>query len=294
MMAEREMAHRLFAKEFNDSCFQISPGADMSGESELHSPNFLVTKAGAKVNRLFIAGVVTEVEDIGNQKGGEKELWRARISDPTGTFAVYSGNYQPEASVFLSTIEVPSYVTIVGKVRSYEPGEGSVFVSIRPEEISHANEDIRNRWVVETAKLTLDRLDIFEDVLSSDMKEAEIVEFLSKKGVPSYMREGICLALDYYHTDLSYLKDLKSDIRNALLAIEKGFSSKSGFQSDAEDLILHLLEEMNEGKGMEYSLLVREAKSKNVSSEAVDSAVRSLLSKGHIYEPKVGFLRLVL
>lgn len=293
-MAEREMAHRLFAREFNDSRFQISPGADISVEQEIHSPNFLVTKAGAKVNRLFIAGVVTEVEDIGNQKGGEKELWRARISDPTGTFTVYSGNYQPETSIFLSTVEVPSYVTIVGKVRSYEPGDGSVFVSIRPEEINHASEDIRNRWVVETAKLTLERLDVFEDVLSSDMNETEIIEFLSKRDVPSYLKEGICLAMDYYHTDLTYLKELKEDVRYALVTIEKGLSSKGGFQSDAEGLILHLLEEMNEGKGVEYSTLLAEANSKDMPAQAVDSAVRSLLSRGHIYEPKAGFLRLVL
>ncbi|TGC09652.1 DNA-binding protein [Methanolobus halotolerans] len=293
-MAEREMAHRLFAREFNDARFQVSPGDDRSSEHDLHSPNFLVTKAGAKVNRLFIAGVVTEVEDIGNQKGVEKELWKARISDPTGTFTVYSGSYQPEASVFLSTVEVPSYVTIVGKVRSYEPGDGSVFVSIRPEEINHANEDIRNRWVVETARLTLDRLDVFEDILSSDMKETEIVEFLSGGDVSSNIREGICLALDYYHTDLAYLKDLKENVRNALVTIEKGFSSRTGSQSDAEDLILHILEGMNEGKGLEYSVLVREANSKDMPVDAVDSAVRSLLSRGHIYEPKVGFLRLVL
>lgn len=293
-MAEREMAHRLFAREFNDSCFQISPGADMSGEQDLHSPNFLVTKAGAKANRLFIAGVVTEVEDIGNQKGSEKELWRARISDPTGTFTVYSGNYQPEASVFLSTVEVPSYVAIVGKVRSYEPGDGSVFVSIRPEEINHANEDIRNRWVVETAKLTLERLDLFESVLSSGMSETEAVEFLSKKDVPSYLKEGICLAMDYYHTDLAYLKGLKENVRDALVTIEKGFFSKGGSQSDAEDLILHLLEEMNEGKGVEYSTLLKEANSNDIPGEAVDSVVRSLLSMGHIYEPRAGFLRLVL
>ncbi|MDW7730914.1 MAG: DNA-binding protein [Methanolobus sp.] len=293
-MAEREMAHRLFAREFNDSRFQISPGAEVSVEQDLHSPNFLVTKAGAKVNRLFIAGVVTEVEDIGSQKGGEKELWKARISDPTGTFTVYSGNYQPEASVFLSTIEVPSYVTLVGKVRSYEPGDGSVFVSIRPEEINHASEDIRNRWVVETARLTLDRLDVFEDVLSSGMNETEIVGFLSKGDVPSYLKEGICLALDYYHTDLAYLKELKEDVRNALVSIGKGLSSKEGFQSDAEVVVLQLLEEMNEGRGVEYSTMVMEANSKDISAEAVDSAVRSLLSRGHIYEPKVGFLRLVL
>ncbi|MBN2110467.1 MAG: DNA-binding protein [Methanosarcinaceae archaeon] len=292
-MAEREMAHRLFAGEFNDSSFQVGQGADIPAEQELHSPNFLVTRAGAKVNRLFIAGVVTEVEDIGNQKGAEKELWKARISDPTGTFTLYSGNYQPEASVFLSTLEVPSYVTVVGKVRSYEPGDGSVFVSIRPEEINHADEGIRNRWVVETARLTLDRLDVFEAVLSSGMKDTGLIEFLSRMDIPSYLKEGICLALDHYHTDLTYLNELKGNIRNALETIGKGSSSKPGFQSDVDGLILYLLEEMNDGRGVEYPVLVKEACSRDMPAEAVETAVRSLLSRGHVYEPKVSFLRLV-
>lgn len=292
-MADREMAYRVFASEFNDSRFQISSATDAPIQADLHAPNFLVTTAGAKVNRLFITGVITEVEDIGSQKGGEKELWRARVSDPTGTFTIYSGNYQPEASVFLSSVEVPSFVTIVGKVRSYEPGDGSVFVSLRPEEINHADESIRNRWMVDTAELTLDRLDIFDEALSSGLSGKDLLDHLSQKSVPSHIAEGICMAIDYYHTDRDYIHGLKIQVRDALLSIESSLSASPGGLADIEQSVMVMLQEMNQGKGVEYAVLVREAGEKGIPAELVEKAVRSLLSDGSLYEPRVGFFRAI-
>jgi RPA family protein len=293
IMAEREMAHRMFAREFNDSVFQISSGSDASGQTDLHAPNFLVTRLGAKVNRLFIAGVITEVEDMGSHKGGEKELWRARLSDPTGTFTVYSGSYQPEASVFLSTVEIPSYVTIVGKVRSYEPGDGSVFVSLRPEEINNTDENTRDRWIIDTAELTLDRLDVFEEALLSGLGGTELFDHLALKDVLSHAAEGIRIALDYYHTDNAYLEAMRKQIKDALLSIENDLPAVSGDRLDIEQFLMNLLQERNAGKGMEYAVLLEEAGSKNIPVELIDRAVRSLLSDGNIYEPRAGFFRAV-
>jgi len=59
-----------------------------------------------KCNRLFIVGVVTEVENIGK----DNTLWRGRVADPTGVFTVYAGQYQPESAIFLSELNIPAYV----------------------------------------------------------------------------------------------------------------------------------------------------------------------------------------
>jgi hypothetical protein len=82
---EREIAWRIFACEFNRSNLHISEGDE-------RAPNYIITPTGVKCNRLFIVGVVTEVENIGK----ENSLWRARVADPTGVFTVYAGQYQPE------------------------------------------------------------------------------------------------------------------------------------------------------------------------------------------------------
>ncbi|MCD5409697.1 MAG: hypothetical protein LRZ87_02895, partial [Methanocellales archaeon] len=122
MFAERELAWRIFAEEFNQADLQYSEGDD-------RVPNYVITPTGAKCNRLFVVGVVTEAEDMGD------DLWRARVTDPTGSFLVYAGQYQPGAVTFLSELQVPSIVAVVGKARIYEQ-EGTIYASIRPEEIN--------------------------------------------------------------------------------------------------------------------------------------------------------------
>lgn len=286
-MVEREVAQRVFAKEFNDSTFSIDSKAEPSGQPEAHAPNFLVTPAGAKVNRLFVVGVVTEVDNIGT----ENDLWRARVVDPTGAFVVYAGQYQPEAAIFLSTIEVPSFVSVVGKARVYEPEDGSVFVSIRPEEINIVDAAVRDRWIVDTAELTLDRIDAFSMALSTGLRGKEVYEYLQNENVPSHMAEGICLALENYQTDSKYLDLLKTAVRDGVMSIDLGAATPS--MKDSEEFIIDLMKEMDSGKGVDYGELIEVAGSRGMAEEDVDVAVRSLLSKGQCYEPRIGIIRLI-
>lgn len=288
-MVEREISYRLFAKEFNDSTFNIHTRSEELNQSEGRAPNFLVTPAGLRVNRLFVVGVVTEIDNIGN----ENDLWRARVVDPTGAFIVYAGQYQPEAAVFLSTLEVPSYVSVVGKARTYEPEDGSVFVSIRPEEINVVDAGIRDRWIVDTAELTLERINTFSDALSSGLKGSKLHDYLTREGVPASLAEGIVLALDYYHTDEVYLHGLKRSLRDSLKSIDLSGSGVSVVEGDNEEFILGLMKEMDVGKGVDYGELIAIARSRGMPENAVDAVVRSLLSNGQCYEPKVGILKIV-
>ena len=151
MAVQREVAHRVFAAEFNSSRVEVK-GTDEK------APSYLISPLGAKMNRVFLCGVLTEVEN----RAQDGEMWRARISDPTGVFTVYAGQYQPEASAVLSGLNPPQYVAVVGKCRTYEPEPGSVFVSVRPESITVVDEEIRNNWVFEAAKQTRDRIAAFK------------------------------------------------------------------------------------------------------------------------------------
>ena len=49
------------------------------------APSYVVTPLGAKVNRLFVIGVLTDIENV-SENG---ELLRAHVSDPTGVFTLY-------------------------------------------------------------------------------------------------------------------------------------------------------------------------------------------------------------
>ncbi|WP_435184791.1 RPA family protein [Halobellus sp. EA9] len=149
----REVARRVFADEFNDAAFTFKESDDD------RAPVYLLLPTGAKANRVFFVGTLTEKDDVGE----DNEYWRGRIVDPTGTFFVYAGQYQPEAASTLRDLEPPAYVAVVGKPRTYETDDGSVNVSVRPESIQIVDAATRDRWVVETAERTLDRIDAFDE-----------------------------------------------------------------------------------------------------------------------------------
>ena len=152
----RKVARRVFAGEFNDAGYTFKESDDE------RAPIYLLLPTGARANRVFVVGTLTEKEDIGE----DSEYWRGRVVDPTGTFFVYAGQYQPDAAAMLRDLEPPAYVAIVGKPRTYEPEdseEGDVLVSLRPESITVVDADTRDRWVVETAERTLDRVEAFDD-----------------------------------------------------------------------------------------------------------------------------------
>lgn len=289
-MVEREVAYRMFAREFNDSRFHLYSSSSAS-DLDIYSPNFLISPTGIKVNRVFIVGVVTEVDRLSEQKGSERELWRARISDPTGAFTIYAGSYQPEASVFLSTIQVPSYVMVLGKVRSYEPGDGSVFVSLRPEEINYVDESIRDRWIVDTAEMTLDRLVEFEKFFSADTGEGKLMDQILTSGVPESSAAGMCLSLDYYHKDAEYYDSLKEDVRKSLCSIRK--SNEDAKEIDYEAEVQSIAEELDDGNGFEYIAFINRAMSGDIPEKLADSTLKILLSKGHLYEPRAGVFKVI-
>jgi RPA family protein len=145
----REVAHRVFAAELKESNLQVKEGQDQ------FSPQYLITPTGAKVNRVFIVGTLTEKEDVGT----DSEFWRGRIVDPTGTFFVTAGKYQPEAAQVLARTTPPEFVAVIGKPSTYTTNEGNVLTSIRAESIQVVDAATRNRWVVDAAMHTSRRLE---------------------------------------------------------------------------------------------------------------------------------------
>ncbi len=145
----REVAHRIFAAELRDSNLQAKEGQDQ------YSPSYLLTPTGAKINRIFVVGTLTEKEDVGT----EVPFWRGRIVDPTGAFFVSAGQYQPEAAQVLAKTAPPEFIAVVGKPSTYTTNEGNVLTSIRAESLQIVDAANRDRWVVDAARHTLLRLE---------------------------------------------------------------------------------------------------------------------------------------
>ncbi|PAU84008.1 hypothetical protein CK500_06120 [Halorubrum salipaludis] len=194
----REVAHRLFAAEFDDASLSYSES------DEERAPNYVVSPTGARVNRLFVAGVLTEVERVND------ETRRGRVVDPSGAFVTYAGQYQPEAQTFLERAEPPAFVALTGKARTFEPEDSDrVFTSVRPESLNAVDADTRDRWVVSAAEATLDRLAVFAKALDSDLRGEELRAALESGGAPASLAAGIPKAIAHYDTSTAYVEALR-------------------------------------------------------------------------------------
>lgn len=307
----RETAHRAFAQEFNASRHEIK------GQGE-KDPSFLVTPLGAKVNRIHVVGVCTDIEPVGESG----ETWRARISDPTGVFTVYAGQYQPEAAQALSQIQPPQFVAVTGKARTYEPEPGSMFVSIRPEAISVVDEATRDQWILDTARRTRDRLKAVNAV-RADPKVTP--EALQGHGLSKAVAEGALLAQQNYGlTDVTrYQVMLRQALEHMLPGgavpvhrIEKRDVSApmnpatadgpaptwtppvvpakeeaDAAQEALDAKVLAAVGKLEGAKGARWDDVLTEAAVGGLTAEQVEESLNRLMDKGLVYEPTLGILK---
>ena len=308
----REVSWRVFAEEYASSTMEHS------GEGE-KPVSYVVTPLGARVNRMLVVGVVTEVEEVGEEG---RPRYRARMEDPTGTFYLSAGEYQPEAAVSLSKISPPAFAAVVGKSRAYSPEEGVTYLSIRPERIREVTGEARDNWVLETAKSTLVRIDAVEEALKMDQPSAgELVRL----GYPENLAEGVVLALEYYkEVDLDRFRESVKDALRTILpdggkvpsgerrtkpsapaepSPEKKATGKEKDDAaeelqelevggDEEATVLGIIESLDEGpKGAQWEKIVEAAKAKKIDKVRLEEIISNLLDKGEVYEPELGMMK---
>lgn len=288
----REIAWRVFAREYNDSTKEVSDGGE-------RSPSYVVTPLGAKVNRLFAVGVLTDVENVATD---EAPMWRARMSDPSGTFHIYSGQYQPEASASLAKIKPPAFAAVTGKSRLFSPEPGTTYASIRPEEVKIVDEGLRDYWILEACRSLRKRLEAMREAQKMDPVTKEELVAL---GVKSALAEGIVTAAGHYgKVDLSRYSSMLVEALTFLLPEarvvvsepeEEAAAAKATATAEQEALeerVLGIIGELDaDGKGASWDAMVARAAKDDVDKDAMEEVVNSLLDKGLIYEPILGRMK---
>ncbi|MEA3198984.1 MAG: uncharacterized protein QOE90_412 [Thermoplasmata archaeon] len=305
---QREVAHRVFAAEFNQSKFSYKESGD-------RSPTFVVSPYGAKVNRLFLVGVLTSVET----SGATGTNYRGQIVDPTGLVTIWAGQYEPEAMAQLAEIHPPAVVAVVGKGRTREPEPGVTYVSIRPESIHQVDKADRDAWILDTARQSLQRLDAMREAQKMETPTPKALEDL---GFPQDVAEGVCKAIEHYgKADLARYAALVRDALESLLpggaekmaavpefapaAPRSGAAPppqrqpspqpvpqpKAPEANAHEDAVLALCEKLDDGKGAPWEDVVAEAAKKGIGEAAVEECLNALMDKGQIYEPVLGRLK---
>jgi len=288
-MIEREVAWRVFAHEFNHADYFFHEGDE-------RSPNYLITPTGARINRIYFVGVLTEIDNLRT----EDDMWRARVSDPTGAFTIYAGQYQPEAAVFLSGQEIPSFTSVIGKARIYEPEEGAIYTSVRPEEFNSTDAGIRDRWIVDTARLSFERIMLVNSAIRSDLKGKELTDMLVQLGAGAQLADGISMAVEHYLDLEKYLDTLTTVIIDALKTLlpdghqtDTRSDTSIAPEIDTDEIIYELMCRLDHGKGVPLVELKKEAKNIGLAEDQVDEAVKTLMIEGRCYEPRIDVLRRV-
>ncbi len=293
----REVAWRLFAGEYNDANLEI----EGTGE---RAPSYVVTPLGAKVNRIFVVGVITDVENVGTDM---QPMWRARVSDPTGTFHVYAGQYQPEAAAALSKLKPPVFGAIVGKSRVYSPEPGTVYTSIRPEVIKAVDERVRDFWILEACRSLRKRLDAVSEAQKMDPLTKE---GLAQIGVKEVLAEGILQAQGHYgKADLARYTAMLAEALRYLLpeyreerppeaepTVTEPAPTPEAKEPEEptadEDKVLEVIASLDmDGKGAPWEGILESAGKAGVSKDKLEESINSLLDKGLIYEPILGRMR---
>ena len=231
----REVAKRIFAEELKSANYSFRDGEDQ----HQYAPSYLLTPTGAKCNRVFVVGTLTEKDDIGS----DTEYWRGRVVDPTGSILIYAGQYQPEAAQILAGMEAPSFVAVVGKPNLYQTDDGNIIISIRAESIQRVDENTRNQWIIDTAQRTLERLQALKNArpapVSGDFATADNVPASSSSSTPAQDTDR---ALQHYHTDIEHfrqmvlraLSTLKADLAKGDMPVETRTAKRAIADSESE------------------------------------------------------------
>ena len=308
---KREPAWRIFAAEYNDATLELKG----TGEKV---PLYVITPLGSKVNRVFVTGVLTDVENV--SEGGE--YLRAHVSDPTGVFTIYSGQYQQEATTMLQSIEAPSFVAVIGKVRTYTPEEGTLYVSLRPELVREVNAEARDRWIIETCMQTKQRMNAVNEALK--MPQPNVYD-LRKLGFGRELSEGIVAALKNYKTiDVTKYAAL---IRESLQYIAPGVTEKfedvqeqeklegkeyrkeskkeqkrpkklqpeqspqKDEEVDHEAMVLQVIKTLEGDDGASWDSIVAKCTQQGLDENTIEEVLTSLMDKGFIFEPVLGTIK---
>jgi len=303
----RQSAVRLFAQEYRDASL-IEEG---SGE---YDPSFVITKIGAKINRVLVCGVIDRME---RREGDSGPNYSGHVRDPTGSYLFSVASFQPELhpdfEELMARFESGDrfLLALVGKARWFETEDGGMFTSLRAEEFTVIDRECYTNWLVETAEATLRRIDAHSTSLETDLTPVA----LEAGGVPSDLVDGLILARGHYGDfdpegyRVGVLQALsmatgrtslmEAPPQPAAATLEETVSQApessepAAEPGDAIELIIETVRSRDTGEGVEYNDLVTALVHGGHPRESAEDAIDQARDQGEVMEPRFGFFRLV-
>ena len=298
----------MLASEFGDSTLH------QQGAGEF-DPLFVITKLGAKVNRLVVAGLLERLEPRETANGAT--LWQGQLRDPSGLHYFSVGDYAPESMREL-TVQLSSRIDdgetvmliMTAKARYFQNEEGAVYTSLRPEEAAVITRSNYREWLVMAAEGMLNRIDAHEK--SSSLEKN--LQSLATAGIPENLREGILLAnehygeidLETYRLNIMQTLDIAEDRMPSVdvpkvespqssLEVTEDVSDNSATEGvDLKKVMLDLIARLDQGEGVDFDTLLSNAAARGHDRDAAESSLDDLSEEGTVHEPRFGWFKITV
>jgi hypothetical protein len=305
--AKRQPAWHMLASEFRDATLNEKG----SGEFD---PSFVITKLGAKVNRVIVAGLLERLEIRETANGST--LYQGQLRDPSGQHYFSVGDYASESMRELTMALTekmeagePELILMVAKARWYQTDEGAVYTSLRPEEACIIDGKTYANWITRACQGTIDRMNAFSASLELEPTEQA---YASSDSIPANLVDGLVTSRNHYgEIDLEQYKlnvmqalDIaEGKMANATTAVptlnlssadEDGEEAEgSSDSSDLEECALSIIRQLDQGDGVDFDAVLSNANARGFSRQDSEAMLDELSEKGVIHEPRFGWFKIV-
>jgi RPA family protein len=296
----RQPAHLLLASEFGSATLHEKG----SGE---YDPSFVITKLGAKVNRIVAAGLLERLELRETSNGSS--LYQGQLRDPTGLHYFSVGEYNSEmmqelAHQWTERLDdgEPLLVMMTSKTRWYQTDEGAVYTSLRPEEACVVSREVYANWLLDACEATMTRMNQF----TSSLEVEPTLDAYGRAELPTSL-----LAARNHYGEVD-LEPFKLNLMQALdiaegrieaattpppmMSLPDGGDGESepsaGGDQDMQAFLLQAIGHLDQGEGVTFDTLLKNAVARGFVREVAEAKLDDMLDAGTLEEPRFGWFRL--
>lgn len=237
----------------------------------------LITPSGACFTHFYSCGAITGINR--DQKAG----WSIRVADPTGVLLLVIKTRSPELIQALEDLNPPAFVSVTGYVEP-DNTKGNQGFRLVLETIHSSDREARDRWILRTSMLTLDRL----DRLASHIEGKENHEDLRR-------------VITRYNSSQKQLHVLAGIVERALSQVqekqpETGESKPDEKETgipDIQNIVLKLVKQHSGPRGVSIQELTGFAKKEKISEDLLLDTIRTLITDDELYQPSSGFIKIL-
>ena len=214
------------------------------------------------------------------------------VADPTGGVTFTVGRYSPDLQRKVPQLRTTYPVLVVGKMTSFTSKVGEEVITINPEIIREISKEERTMWNFLAARDALARLWKLEGrgplpgrwmevPRPEDPRGGEEVDERSKSMVRDTLR---FLNKEVFAKELDQAADRSRERRT--------MEGEDPLE-DYEAMVLNMINELDRGNGTRWDDLVDHVDRNRLSRDIVEDVVSTLLDKGLVYEPVLGYLKAI-